>query len=266
MSLVSVDQRDGVTVVTVDHPPANAMNLELLDELVATARRLESSPPAAVVLSGREGFFCAGVDLKAVPDYGPAEQRRLVEGINTMALAFYGLPCPLVCAITGHAIAGGFVLALCGDHRVASNAGRYGLTEVKVSVPYPQAAIGVVRAELTPQASRLLVLGNRLVEAADCVAMGAFDEAVAPGEVGGRALSVARELGELPGDEYARAKGELRKPTLTTLRSAVQKDPLLEGWGEDEQEPGQGQPAQAQPQQAQESQQPQQAGGGTPAQ
>jgi enoyl-CoA hydratase/carnithine racemase len=258
MSLVSVDQRDGVTFVTVDHPPANAMNLELLDELVATARRLESSPPPAVVLSGREGFFSAGVDLKAVPAYGPDEHRRLVEGINAMALTFYGLPCPLVCAITGHAIAGGFVLALCGDHRVASNAGRYGLTEVKVSVPYPQAAIGVVRAELAPQAARLLVLGNRLVEAADCVAMGAFDEAVAPGEVRGRALSVARELAELPGDEYARAKGELRKPAITTLRAAVKSDPLLSESA---------QPAQQQkpPQPAQQPQQPQQAGGGAPA-
>jgi enoyl-CoA hydratase len=258
MSLVSLDQRDGVTVVTADHPPANAMTLELLDELVGAARRLREQPPAAVVLSGREGFFCAGVDLKAVPGYDQDQQRRLVEAINAMALAYYGLPCPLVCAITGHAIAGGFVLALCGDHRVASTSGRYGLTEVKVSVPYPQAAIGVVRAELAPQASRLLVLGNRLVEAADCVALGAFDEAVAPGDVRGRAMAVARELAALPAGEYARAKGELRKATLTALRSAVESDPLLEGWRERPQPAGAPEPAQPRQQTA--------GGGAAPAQ
>ena len=67
-----------------------------------------------------------------------------------MALGVYALPCPVVGAITGHAIAGGLVLALCTDVRVASSDGRYGLTEVKVGVPYPQAAIGVVQAELAP--------------------------------------------------------------------------------------------------------------------
>jgi enoyl-CoA hydratase len=274
MSLVSLDERDGVTVVTADHPPANAMGLELLDELVAAARRLEAEPPPAVVLSGREGFFSAGVDLKAAPGYGADEQCRLIEGINAMALGFYGLSCPVVCAITGHAIAGGFVLALCGDHRVASNTGRYGLTEIKVSVPYPQAAIGVVRAELAPQAARLLVLGNRLIEAADCVAMGAFDEAVGPAEVRTRALEVARELAALPGDEYARAKRELRKASLTAMRAAVQSDPLLAELRERaEQQQRQQQPARPaqQPEpapQAPAAQQPQQqaSGGGAPAQ
>jgi enoyl-CoA hydratase len=182
------------------------------------------------VLAGRPGFFSAGLDLKAVPGYGPPEQRRLVDGINRMALGAYGLPCPVACAITGHAIAGGFVLAVCGDHRVAATEGRYGLTEVKVGVPYPQAAIGVVRAELTAPAARVLVLGNRLVDAAECVRLGAFDEAVAPDLVLDRAVEVARELGELPADVYARTKAELRGATLAQLRSAVKTDPLLEAW------------------------------------
>src|SRR4051812_3763132 len=101
----------GVAVLTADRPPANAMDLELLDELVAAIEGLAGDAPPAVVLAGRPGFFSAGLDLKAVPGYGPDEQRRLVEQINRMALGVYALPCPVVCAITGHAIAGGFVLA-----------------------------------------------------------------------------------------------------------------------------------------------------------
>jgi enoyl-CoA hydratase len=72
----------------------------------------------------------------------------MVDGINRMVLATYGMSCPVIAAVTGHAIAGGLVLALCADLRIASLEGRYGLTEVKVGVPYPQAAIGVVRGEL----------------------------------------------------------------------------------------------------------------------
>ncbi len=230
MGHVAITERDGVTVLSADRPPANAMDVGLLGDLVEAVERLAEEPPPAVVLAGRPGFFSAGADLKVVPGYGPAEQRGMVEGINRMALGVYGLPCPVVCAITGHAIAGGFVLAVCGDHRIASTGGRYGLTEIKVGIPYPQAAIGVVRAELTPAATRLLVLGNRLVDADECVRLGAFDEAVPPDAVLDRAVAVAGELAALPADVYARTKAELRSGTLASLRSAAERDPLLEAW------------------------------------
>jgi enoyl-CoA hydratase len=227
---LTLAERDGVAVLTADRPPANAMDLELLDELVAAIEGVAAEPPPALVLAGRPGFFSAGVDLKTVPGYGPAEQRRMVEDINRMALGVYGLPCPVVCAITGHAIAGGFVLAVCGDHRVASTDGRYGLTEIKVGVPYPQAAIGVVRAELSASATRTLVLGNRLVDAGECVRLGAFDEALPPEAVLKRALEVAQELAALPAQMYASTKSELRAETLASLRVAAASDPLLGSW------------------------------------
>jgi enoyl-CoA hydratase len=230
LNTLTLTDRDGVAVLAADRPPVNAMNLELLEELVMTVDRLAADPPRALVLAGRSGAFSAGLDLKAVPGYSAAQRREMVRGINGMALGVYGLPCPVVCAITGHAIAGGFVLAVCGDHRVASSEGRYGLTEVKVGVPYPQGAIGVVRAELTPAAARILVLGNRLVGADECVRLGAFDDAVEPEAVVDRALEVARELGELPADVYARTKAELRADTLARLRAAAEADPLLEQW------------------------------------
>ena len=230
MGHVSIAAREGVTVLTIDRAPANAMDLALLGDLVEAVEGLAIDMPSAVVIAGREGFFSAGADLKAVPGYGPAEQRGMVDAINRMALGVYGLPCPVVCAVTGHAIAGGLVLALCGDHRVASTEGRYGLTEVKVGVPYPQAAIGVVRAELPAPAARLLALGNRLVDAAECVRLGAFDEALAPDQVLDRALAVARELAAMPADVYARTKTELRGATLATLRISAERDPLLDAW------------------------------------
>ena len=230
MNTLTLTDRDGVAVLAADRPPVNAMNLELLEELVMTVDRLAADPPRALVLAGRPGAFSAGLDLKAVPGYSPEQRREMVRGINGMALGVYGLPCPVVCAITGHAIAGGFVLAVCGDHRVASTEGRYGLTEVKVGVPYPQGAIGVVRAELTTGAARLLVLGNRLVDAGECVRLGAFDEALAPDAVLDRSLEVAQELAALPAEIYASTKSELRAQTLTELRAAAAADPLLDSW------------------------------------
>src|SRR5262249_13037270 len=148
----------------------------------------------------------------------PDEQRRAVEGINEMALAAYSLPCPVVGAITGHAIAGGMVLALCTDLRVASTGGSYGLTEIKVGAPYPQAAIGVVRAERAPSAARTLALGNQLVSDAEFVRLGAFDEALDADEVLPRAVELAGTLAGFHAATYARTKHEMRGATVELLR------------------------------------------------
>jgi enoyl-CoA hydratase len=221
---------DGVMLLELDRAPANAMDLSLLTELCDRLDALALDPPQAVVLAGRHGFFSGGVDLKAVPGYGPSEQRRMVESINRMVLVGYDLPCPVVGAITGHAIAGGLVLALCADVRVASESGRYGLTEVKVAVPYPAAAIGVVRAELSAVAARRLVLGSEVTGADECLALGVFDEVLAPEAVVPRALEVAAGLAVFPREVYARSKRDLRSPALAAMREAVAKDPLLEAW------------------------------------
>src|SRR6478735_8322216 len=228
MAQVTVQERDdGVLLLTADRPPANAMDVTLLDELVQALGAVAESPPAALVLAGREGFFSAGADLKLVPTYGDADQRRMVTGINEMALGVYDLPCPVVGAITGHAIAGGLVLALCTDIRIAALEGRYGLTEISVGVPYPQAAIGVVAAELAPHAARALAFGNQLVDADECPRLGVFDEALPGDAVLDRALQVASELAAFPAEVYARTKRDLRGETAARLRAAAADDPLL---------------------------------------
>jgi len=221
---------DGVVTVMADRPPANAMDVTFLRDVVAAIEEVAADPPPAVVLAGRPGFFSAGADLKAVPGYGPDEQRAMVEGINRMALDVYALPCPVVGAITGHAIAGGLVLAVCTDLRVASSEGKYGLTEVRVGVPYPQGAIGVVNAELAPPTVRRLAFGNELHDAQTCLRLGVFDEVVEPAAVLPRAQEIARDLAALRADVYARTKHDLRGATIERLRTAAANDPLLARW------------------------------------
>ena len=224
------EHADGVVVLGVDRPPANAMNVEFIGRGGRGGRAGRRGAAASARAGGRPGFFSGGADLKAVPGYGPAEQREMVASINAMALGAYELPCPVVGAITGHAIAGGLVLALCTDIRVASSAGRYGLTEVKVGVPYPQAAIGVVAAELAPHASRVLALGNELIDAAECLRLGVFDEVVEPESVLPRSLELATRLAALSPEVYARTKSDLRGATAARLRAAAAEDPLLARW------------------------------------
>lgn len=236
MDHVALDREEGTAVVRIDRPPANAMDPGLLEEIVAAAEALRRSDPAAVVLTGREGFFSAGLDLKAVPNLDAKGQRDTVMGINRMVKAWYTLPYPVVVAVSGHAIAGGMVLALCGDHRVGSTKGKLGLTEVAAGVPYPAGAIALVKTELAPPAARTLVLGGRLYDPPGALALGLLDELAEPEELLPRALAVARELAAYSADTYVRVKQQLRAELTAALELIVSEDadPLADSWLSDE--------------------------------
>jgi enoyl-CoA hydratase len=229
---LAIERRDGIAVVRMDRPPANALDRELGAELIEAAEELRGSQPPAVVLCGTGKFFSAGLDLKVVPTLGPSEQREMVMGVSQLASAWCAIPRPVVCAVTGHAIAGGLVLALCGDYRVGASEGKLGLTEARAGVPYPAGAMAVVRSELPPPAARVLVLGAALIDPPRALELGLLDELAPPAEVLPRALAVAGELAALPAETFATVKRQLRGELVAELERIVaeEDDPLLGAW------------------------------------
>jgi enoyl-CoA hydratase len=219
--------------VRIDRPPANALDLDLLAEGHAVREQLASEEPGAVVITGRERFFSAGMDLKAVPELSPAEQRQTVDGINRLFSGWYAFPRPVVAAVNGHAIAGGLILALCADHRVCATAGKLGLTELRAGIPYPAAAIAVVRAELSASTARRLALGAELFTPEEALELGVVDELCAREQVVPRALEVATGLAGLPRATYGVVKRQLRAPAIEALDRVLSGgagDPVLGGW------------------------------------
>lgn len=226
---VTVEERDSVALVKIDRPPANAMDLELLEDGASVLEELGADPPAAVVLTGREGFFSSGVDLKLAPTLDAQGQRDMVASINRAFAGWYSFPRPVVCAVNGHAIAGGLILALCGDHRIGSQAGKLGLTELRAGVPYPAVAMAMVRAELSPAAARRLVLGSELIGMEEALELQLLDELAPEGELVERALGRAREMAAAPAETYATVKRQLRGHVLDAVASGA-NDPLADGW------------------------------------
>ena len=226
---VTIEERDGVALVKIDRPPANAMDLELLEDGASVLEELSAEPPAAVVLTGRKGFFSAGVDLKLAPTLDAQGQRDMVASINRAFAGWYSFPRPVVCAVNGHAIAGGLILALCGDHRIGTEAGELGLTELRAGVPYPAVAMAVVRAELSKAAARRLVLGSELIGMEEALELQLLDELAPEGELVERALARAREMAAAPAETYAKVKRQLRGDVLEAVGSGAD-DPLADNW------------------------------------
>jgi enoyl-CoA hydratase len=227
--LFRVEESDDIAVVTMDRPPANALDPAFVEEGVEVAEKLRAQRPRAVVLTGAGAFFSGGADLRVVPALGPEDLTRMARGTNELFRTWYALDVPVVAAVNGHAVAGGLVLALCGDHRVAATTGRFGLTEVKVGIPYPPSAMAVVRAELTPPVARRLVLRGELFDAQQMAEFGVFDEVVADDRVLDRAVEIARQMSELPQGTYGVIKRSFRRDAVKRAEDQ-RSDVSLRSW------------------------------------
>jgi enoyl-CoA hydratase len=231
--MIEVVHQGPIAIVTLRRPPANAMNLEFTGEIATVFQGLgQDRSVRSLVLTGQGKSFCAGVDLKALPSFDEIYQRRMVDALNRAFYAVYSCPVPVVGAINGHAIAGGLVLALCCDWRIAAKAQFLaGLAEVRVGVPYPVAAMEVARQELRPDVARQLVLFGQNVTAAAAVQAGVFDEMVDSEALLERALAKAHEFVALPQTAFARSKRQLRSRAYAAIEAAIAgAEPLLEGW------------------------------------
>ena len=174
----TADHSGGVRVLTLARPPANALDESLLGDLLAAvgdARRRDDV--RALVLTGAGAFFSGGFDLR-VPRRDDDDARRVRELYRDSHLALFGCPKPTIAMVNGHAIAGGLVLALACDYRLAV-AGDYriGLNEVAIGASFPKVAFEIVRLRLThAQASELLLGAGVYPAEQHGTRLGVFDE------------------------------------------------------------------------------------------
>jgi enoyl-CoA hydratase len=228
-----VIERDGVVaVVRLNRPPANAIDLAFAEALEGAFGAIGSSDARALVVTGTGGAFSAGLDLKLVPRYGPAEQRAMLAVANRMLARLYAWPVPVVAAVNGHAIAAGLIVALACDYRVATAAPcKLGLTEARAGIPFPAAAMAILRAEVGPGVARVLTLRAENVGPEQALASGLVDELQPPDRVVPAALAVARDLATIPAAAYATIKRQLRAGTIAFVEEAARgTDPALDSW------------------------------------
>jgi enoyl-CoA hydratase len=228
---------DGIAVVTLANSPMNVLDAGLLEELAALFEDLAADHAVRAAVIAAEGrAFSAGLDLKTVPGLDRPGQRRLVDALNAGFGTLYAWPKPLVAAVNGHAIAGGLVLALCADWRIAADTPmQVSLAEVKVGVTYPVAALEVARSELSSAAARRLVLLGETLDAAGAGALAVFDERVPAADLLPHAIAQAARHATLPSQAFATTKRELRAGSLARIAQArAGHEPRLIAWLGDE--------------------------------
>jgi len=210
-------------VVEMDDGRANALSVEMIDALIAALGRAEAEA-GAMVLSGRPGRFCAGFDLRVMMS-GPEAAMALLRRGSDLLMRLYGATVPLVIACTGHALAGGALMVLTGDVRIAAaGAFRIGLNEVSIGMPVPVLAMELARDRLLPTALTRATLLAHVHSPDEALAAGYVDEVVAPDQVLPRALAEAERLAGLGRTPYRATKERLRGRTIDHIRASLESD------------------------------------------
>ena len=205
--LLSIERHGEVELVTLERPEKrNALSVEMRVELADAFTRLsEDDGVGCVVLTGAGTAFCSGMDTSQFG--GDREHRmRLVE---TSTLAFEAVgDCrrPVIAAVNGPALAGGFALALLCDLRVADESAMFGYPELPRGIPPSYAA---ARAVLPATVAQDLCLTGRILDAQEALRLGVVRE-VASGDVVARAINLATRIAALPRQAVLETKRRTR--------------------------------------------------------
>jgi enoyl-CoA hydratase len=211
---------DNVLILRLNRPPAHAFTTELLADLdAAVGDAADERTVRCVVITGSGPFFSGGFDMKA-PPRGPAEAVEMANLYHSAHRQLVAMPKPTIAAVNGHAVAGGLVLALACDHRVASRVRfRVGLTEVAVGAGYPPAASAIAIDRLRAEAIELM-LGADLSWSDDPRLSFLFRSIHEPATFEESTLSLARKLSSLPAAAYAHTKAAVVRDLLTRIDGA----------------------------------------------
>jgi enoyl-CoA hydratase/carnithine racemase len=201
--LLTIERRGDIELVTLDRPEKrNALSIDLRVELTEAFERIAIEANAGcVVLTGAGSAFCSGMDTTQFG--GDREHKlRLIETSTSCFEAVRECPLPVVAAVNGPALAGGFALALLCDMRVAGEKATFGYPELPRGIPPSYAA---ARAVLPATIAQELCLTGRIVDAHEAERLGIARE-VTDGDVVAHSVELAERITALPREAVLETK------------------------------------------------------------
>ncbi|MFM9934789.1 MAG: enoyl-CoA hydratase-related protein [Novosphingobium sp.] len=210
MSAVTLETRAGILIITLDRPKANAINVATSLELYAAFKSLNDDPALrAGIVTGTGRFFSAGWDLGAAADgeavdadHGPGGFAGLTE--------YFSLTKPVIAAVNGLAVGGGFELALAADLIVASTAARFWLPEAQLGILPDSGGLLRLPKAIPERLAREMILTGRRLEADEALTLGLVSRVVEPEALLDSALELAAGIARSAPLAIAAARDILR--------------------------------------------------------
>jgi enoyl-CoA hydratase len=204
---IRTEVADGVATVTLDDPDRrNALNLDMVVEIVATFDRLEADPDVgAVVVTGAPPAFCAGADLSHLGGSEREGLRSIYEGFMRVGRS----PLPTIAAVNGAAVGAGMNLALCCDVRLAAERARFDTRFIQLGLHPGGGHTWMFRRAAGPQATAAAVLFGEVLDGREAERVGLVWRCVPDDELLDHARKMAKRAADGPRDLVAKVKATI---------------------------------------------------------
>src|SRR5262245_31826636 len=232
--MIELTSHGDIAILRMQHGKANALDLELCVALTKELETFRQSPSRALVIIGSHKIFSAGVDLLRVAEEGAPYVRAFLPAMNGAFETLFSLLKPVVAAVNGHAIAGGCILAAAAARRLmARDAGRIGIPELLVGVPFPVVPLEIMRFT-AGRHLQTLVYSGVTCSADDAQRHGLIDLVVDGQSIEDEAIGVAQSLAAMPATSFALTKRQIREPVLERIHVGSAIDALVQNAWESE--------------------------------
>lgn len=228
---LAIDEH-GVALVTLNAAERrNAMDLEMVDEIVALMQRVGADDGVgAVVVTGAGKGFCAGAALDHLADPG-ADAKGGLRNIYAGFLAFATCPLPTIAAVNGAAVGAGMNLALACDLRIASSHARFDARFLDLGLHPGGGHTWMLQRLIGPQAAAAAVLFGQSFDGDEAVRVGLAHECVGADELVPRALELAARGASMPRELSRRTKATMRAMfDIDTIAAAVDLELEVQAW------------------------------------
>ncbi|MGY1746662.1 enoyl-CoA hydratase/isomerase family protein [Blastococcus sp. SYSU D00695] len=204
---VTLQVEDGVGTIRLDRPKMNAINEQVHREVrIAAMEAAAREDVRAVVVYGGERVFAAGADIAAMADLDARGMTAWGRELTESFTAVQRIPKPVIAAVTGYALGGGYELALCADFRVMGASAKVGLPEITLGIIPGAGGTQRLARLVGPARAKDLVFTGRHVGAEEALEIGLADAVVPDDEVYATALAMARRFAAGPTLALAAAK------------------------------------------------------------
>ena len=229
--LVTYELDDRIATIAMDDGKVNAFSIPMLEAVHAAFDRAERDG-AIVILTGREGYFSAGFDLKV---FAGGDVEQVLEMLTlgaTLAERILAFATPVITACPGHTVAAGAFMTLAADLRIGVEGPfKIGLNEVKIGLTVPWFVIELARQRLSPAHYNRAVVSATMYSPDEAVTAGFLDEVVPADELRAASLAAAARMAELNAQAHTATKLRARAGALAAIRSAIESELTVEGLG-----------------------------------
>ena len=234
MNTIKVNIKDKIAVLSLNRGKSNAINAEMVAELNQMVKNIENDDSiAGLILTGKDGFFSAGLDLIELYNYDEETIKNFWIDFLNLVTRLVSFKKPMIAAISGHSPAGGCVLALCCDYRIMAE-GKFiiGLNEVPIGIIIPESIFHLYSFWLGQANAYRFLLEGKLMHTQQALSTGLIDEVVNPESILHAAERKMLTYIKLERNAWQQSKKNMRAELLKKVSADPTEmiNPMLAQW------------------------------------